>query len=288
MNKIKLSILFSYLVITISFAQNREWEDLSVFTVNTEYPHATFYPFQSEEESLKDDLTKNNLYKSLNGEWDFKLYQNIDQVPQDFFKNKSVIKKWNKIPVPANWQFHTDDFPVYTNIIYPYEINPPFMPKDYNPIGIYYKQFKLNSNWNSKEIFIHFGGVNSAFYLWINGNKVGYSEGSKTPAEFKITKYLKKGKNSIMVQVLRWSDGTYIEDQDFWRLSGIERDVYLYAQPKLAIRDFFVKTHPDHSKLLVVQDLHKKFDNQLPKILHLYPMHKLHIPIYYLGNRLQL
>ena len=280
MNKIKLSILFSYFVITISFAQNREWEDLSVFTLNTEYPHATFYPFQSEEESLKDDLTKNNLYKSLNGEWDFKLYQNIDQVPQDFFKNKSVIKKWNKIPVPANWQFHTDDFPVYTNIIYPYEINPPFMPKDYNPIGIYYKQFKLDSNWNSKEIFIHFGGVNSAFYLWINGKKVGYSEGSKTPAEFNITDFLKKGKNSIMVQVIRWSDGTYIEDQDFWRLSGIERDVYLYAQPKLAIRDFFVKTqlndNLDESSIEIEIDLknYSADNNNVKVVANLYDQYK--------------
>ncbi len=242
MHKIKLTCLFFLIGFLFSNGQKREWEDLSIFSLNTEEPHSTFYPFSSEKELLNRVLSNNDLHKSLNGEWDFKLYDKIDLVPNGFFKNKNVIKKWNKIPVPSNWQFHTKDFPVYTNIVYPYEIDPPFMPKDYNPIGIYHRQFKIDPKWRSKEIFIHFGGVNSAFYLWINGNKVGYSEGSKTPAEFKITKYLKKGKNSIMVQVIRWSDGTYIEDQDFWRLSGIERDVFLYAQPKQAIRDFFVKT----------------------------------------------
>ncbi|MDG1052788.1 MAG: glycoside hydrolase family 2 TIM barrel-domain containing protein, partial [Flavobacteriaceae bacterium] len=139
--------------------------------------------------------------------------------------------------------FHSEDFPVYTNIIYPYEINPPYMPKDYNPIGLYHREFRVKKDWVDKEVFIHFGAVNSAFYIWINGTKVGYSEGSKTPAEFNITKYLNKENNSIVLQVIRWSDGTYLEDQDFWRLSGIERDVFLYAQPKVALRDFFVKTN---------------------------------------------
>ena len=117
------------------------------------------------------------------------------------------------------------------------------MPKDYNPVGLYHKTFVINDDWSDKEVFVHFGGVNSAFYLWINGKKIGYSEGSKTPAEFNITNYINKGKNSMFLQVIRWSDGTYIEDQDFWRLSGIERDVFLYAQPKIAVRDIFVKTN---------------------------------------------
>jgi beta-galactosidase len=114
------------------------------------------------------------------------------------------------------------------------------MPKDYNPIGLYHREFRVKKDWVDKEVFIHFGAVNSAFYIWINGTKVGYSEGSKTPAEFNITKYLNKENNSIVLQVIRWSDGTYLEDQDFWRLSGIERDVFLYAQPKVAVRDFFI------------------------------------------------
>ena len=243
MKKIKLFFLLSVLGFTFLNAQNREWEDLSVFSINTEKPHATFYPFSNEQLVMENDLYNNVLYETLNGNWDFKLYRNIDSVPKNFYLKKSNIKKWDNIPVPANWQFHSEDFPVYTNIVYPYEINPPFMPKDYNPIGLYHRKFKISKEWNDKEVFIHFGAVNSAFYIWVNGVKVGYSEGSKTPAEFNITKYINSGKNTIMLQVIRWSDGTYLEDQDFWRLSGIERDVFLYAQPKVALRDFFVKTN---------------------------------------------
>jgi beta-galactosidase len=117
------------------------------------------------------------------------------------------------------------------------------MPKEYNPIGLYHRKFEIKKGWDDKEIFIHFGAVNSAFYIWINGTKVGYSEGSKTPSEFNLTNVLKQGENTIVLQVIRWSDGTYLEDQDFWRLSGIERDVFLYAQPKVALRDFFIKTN---------------------------------------------
>ena len=243
MKKFKLLVFLFLISSTIINSQYREWEDLSVFSINTEKSHATFYPFSSEKHLLENDFTNNELYKSLNGQWDFKLYRNIDSVPSNFFLKKSNVKRWGKIPVPADWQFHSEDFPVYSNIIYPYEINPPYMPKDYNPIGLYHRKFKISKDWNDKEVFIHFAGVNSAFYLWVNGVKVGYSEGSKTPAEFNITKHIKKGKNTLMLQVIRWSDGTYLEDQDFWRLSGIERDVFLYAQPKVAIRDFFVKTN---------------------------------------------
>ena len=243
MKKTKLFFLLSVLGFTFLNAQYREWEDLSVFSINTEKPHATFYPFSNEQLVMENDLNNNVLYETLNGEWDFKLYRNIDSVPKNFYLKKSNVKKWDNIPVPANWQFHSEDFPVYTNIIYPYEINPPFMPKDYNPIGLYHRKFEISKEWIDKEVFIHFGAVNSAFYIWINGVKVGYSEGSKTPAEFNITKYINSGTNTIMLQVIRWSDGTYLEDQDFWRLSGIERDVFLYAQPKVALRDFFVKTN---------------------------------------------
>ena len=242
----KKNILYTVLVFMYcSFvnSQNREWEDLSIFSINTEKPHATFYPFASEKLLLENNFKNNNLYNLLNGQWDFKLYINIDSVPKNFYKKKSNVKKWNIIPVPSNWQFHSKDFPVYSNIIYPYKINPPYMPKDYNPVGLYHKTFVINDDWSDKEVFVHFGGVNSAFYLWINGKKIGYSEGSKTPAEFNITNYINKGKNSMFLQVIRWSDGTYIEDQDFWRLSGIERDVFLYAQPKIAVRDIFVKTN---------------------------------------------
>ena len=226
---LKFFLIFS---IILSNAQYREWEDLSTFKINTEEPHSFYIP---------KDINGDSVTKSLNGTWSFKLFKNDELVPKEFYKIDFNKNDWQDIPVPSNWQFHTDDFPLYTNIVYPYEINPPFMPKEYNPIGLYHREFSIDENWNDKQIFIHFGAVKSAFYLWINGNFVGYSEGSKTPAEFDVTKYLNGNVNQITMKVIRWSDGTYIEDQDFWRLSGIERDVFLYAQPKLAIRDFFLK-----------------------------------------------
>ena len=207
---LKFFLIFS---IILSNAQYREWEDLSTFKINTEEPHSFYIP---------KDINGDSVTKSLNGIWSFKLFKNDELVPKEFYKIDFNKNDWQDIPVPSNWQFHSDDFPLYTNIIYPYEINPPFMPKEYNPIGLYHREFSIDENWNDKQIFIHFGAVKSAFYLWINGNFVGYSEGSKTPAEFDVTKYLNGNVNPITMKVIRWSDGTYIEDQDFWRLSGIE------------------------------------------------------------------
>ena len=235
--KIFLNIVVLFFI-TILHSQYREWEDLSIYKINTEDPHSFFIPYNKVGDSLS---------QSLNGTWDFKLYKNDDEVPERFYQKSFDKSDWVKIPVPSNWQFHTDDFPVYTNIIYPYEINPPFMPSDYNPVGLYKRNFTVKKEWRDYETFIHFGAVNSAFYIWVNEKFVGYSEGSKTPAEFNLTDFLGEGDNEIVLKVIRWSDGTYLEDQDFWRLSGIERDVFLYAQPKLAVRDYFLKTYLDES-----------------------------------------
>ena len=236
---------FLLLGVTLTAQTSKEWEDLSIYSVNTEAAHATFNLFSTTKEANEKNKEESSLYQSLNGVWSFNLAKNESELPKGFYEDSYDRSEWGTIPVPANWQFHSDDFLLYTNIIYPYEINPPFMPTDYNPIGCYYRVFEVAKELENKQLFVHFGAVNSAFYLWVNGEKVGYSEGSKTPAEFDLTKYVKEGKNSIALQVIRWSDGTYLEDQDFWRVSGIERDVYLYAQPKLALRDFFVKADLD-------------------------------------------
>ena len=241
----KKSFNFILLITFLSSLLNSQvpdWENLSVFKVNTTKPHAHFELYGSKIQKL--NKKKSNLEELLNGEWSFKLFKTPKETPLNFYKPNFDRSDWKKIPVPANWQFHSEDFPIYSNIIYPYEINPPFMPKDYNPVGCYFRTFSVSNKWDNHQIFLHFAGVNSAFYVWLNGKKVGYSEGSKTPAEFDITKYLKKGENELALQVIRWSDGTYLEDQDFWRLSGIERDVRLYASPKNAsIRDFTVQTN---------------------------------------------
>ncbi len=241
--------LFTFLFFSIYspiFSQERpEWEDLSVYTINTEPAHATFTPFMDESSALQSENSTSGLKMPLNGDWDFFLAKNMEEAPLDFFKKEYDRTSWKKIPVPSDWQFHTDDFPLYTNIVYPYPVDPPNVPHDYNPVGSYYRTFETPKDWENNQVFIHFAGVNSAFYLWINGKKVGYSEGSKTPAEFNVTEYLIEGENYVGVQVIRWSDGTYLEDQDFWRLSGIERDVFLYATPEVSIRDFFIKADLD-------------------------------------------
>ncbi|TRZ42306.1 beta-galactosidase [Robertkochia solimangrovi] len=218
--------------------QSPEYEDLKVFSVNTTKPHATFIPYSNAQNALK--VLASERYLLLNGEWDFKLSKNMEEAPEGFFDKTFDRSDWQKIPVPADWQFHTDDFPLYVNAGYPFDINPPYVPHDYNPTGNYYRTFQLPEGWDGEQLFLHFAGVNSAMYLWVNGQQVGYSEGSKTPMEFDVTPYITKGENSIAARVIRWSDGSYLEDQDFWRLSGIERDVYLYATPKMSLRDIIV------------------------------------------------
>jgi len=137
------------------------------------------------------------------------------------------------------------DKPVYTNVRYPFQADPPRVPHDDNPIGSYRRNFEIPSAWNGREIFLVFGGVDSAFYVWVNGEIVGYSQGSRLPAEFNVTSFVHPGGNMLAVQVYRWSDGSYLEDQDMWRLSGIYRDVYLFCTPKIHVRDFFVRTDLD-------------------------------------------
>jgi len=218
------------------------WQDLSVFKVNTEEPRATFVPYDSADKLSVDDYASSPHYKLLNGDWKFNWSANPSSVPVDFFKPEFDVSKWDELPVPANWQMHGYDYPIYTNIEYPFPKTPPFVPEDDNPTGAYRTNFTVPSDWDNQQVFLHFAGVNSGFYLYINGEEVGYSEGSKTAAEFNITRYLKTGENVLAAKVIRHTDGSYLEDQDFWRVSGIERDVYLHTAPNTHVRDFFAKT----------------------------------------------
>ncbi|MEW4923857.1 glycoside hydrolase family 2 TIM barrel-domain containing protein [Algibacter sp. 2305UL17-15] len=218
--------------------ENPEWENPEIFQINREEPRATFYVHASKEDALANaSWEKSSLYKSLNGTWDFYYAENPMLRPSDFYKEDFNLGGWDKINVPSNWEMEGFGIPIYTNITYVFPKNPPFIQHDLNNVGSYKRTFEVDNNWTEKEVFLHFEGVSGAMYVWLNGQKVGYSEGSKTPAEFNISKYIKKGKNDLAVQVLRWSDASYMEDQDFWRLSGIERDVYLYAQDKVSLND---------------------------------------------------
>jgi len=220
-----------------------DWENSRIFGINKEPAHATLIPFGSKK--LISRNTKDSPYsKSLNGIWKFNWVKIPSDRPKDFYKVDFDSSNWKEIDIPSNWQMRGYGIPIYTNVKYPYSVNTKDIPSidhNYNPVGSYLRIFNIPSNWKGREIFIHFGGVKSAFYIWINGNKVGYSQGSMTPAEFNITKFLKKENNILAVEVYRWSDGSYLEDQDMWRFSGIYRDVYLFSAPKVHIRDFFAR-----------------------------------------------
>lgn len=217
-----------------------EWENEAVFNINKENSHATFYSFPDRLEAQNLEPKESANYLSLNGLWKFNWSKYPEARPKEFYKIEFDDTPWKEIPVPSNWELQGYGIPIYVNIPYEWTKNPdpPFVRHDWNPVGSYRKYFSLPKDWENKEVFITFGAVKSAFYLWVNGQKVGYSQDSKLPAEFNISKFLKKGNNLIALEVYRWSDGSFLECQDFWRISGIERDVYLQARPKTFIRDF--------------------------------------------------
>lgn len=228
----------------------QEWNDNpGIFQVNREPAHATFIPFADVETALMRDRDNSPYFKLLNGQWKFFWSENPASRPVDFYKEDFDVSQWDEIPVPSCWQLQGYDYPIYTNVTYPWtgyeNPKPPKAPTVYNPVGSYRHTFTIPEDWDGREVFISFQGVESAFYLWVNGQEVGYSEDSFTPAEFNITEYLEQGENTIAVEVYRWSDGSWLEDQDFIRLSGIFRDVYLYSVPKVHIRDFKVETDLD-------------------------------------------
>lgn len=224
-------------------AQPNDWENPEKPFFNTVAPHAFFIPYPSEAAALKEEASP--FVFSLDGTWKFNIVKNPDERPMNFFEEGYDISKWKNIQVPANWQTEGFDTYIFTDVEYPIPVNPPFVPKDFNPVGSYKKTFDLPKNWKGKDVFFRAGAVNSFLYLWVNGRYVGFYKDSKTPAEFDITPYLKSGRNSIAMQVFRFSDGTYLEGQDMWKLSGIERSVYLIARPKTSVRDFFVRAGLD-------------------------------------------
>ena len=222
-----------------------DWENQAVSEINREAPHASLMPFDAAEKVIANNFSASPYYKSLNGQWKFNLVTKPADRPYWFFRKNYDDSEWKFIDVPSNWEMKGYDYPIYTNINYPHKATPPTIQEDYNPVGSYRMEFETPSSWKGKEIILHFGAVSSAMYVWVNGEKVGYSEDSKTPAEFNITKYLKGGKNLLAVQVFRWCDGSYLEDQDFWRMSGITRDVYLVARNSTHVFDFQVKSSLD-------------------------------------------
>ena len=243
---IKRFLILGHLVF-ISAQSIPDWENPAIFEINKEPARATFFPYENQELAHLDIMSQSQYFQLLNGDWKFNWVRSPEDRPIDFYDPNFDDDNWTDFPVPANWEINGFGIPIYVNI--PYEFtsapDPPDIPDGYNPVGSYRHRFNIPNDWLDRRIVLHFGAVKSAFYLWINGEKVGYSQGSKLPAEFDITDFVRSGENNLAMEVYRWSDGSFLECQDFWRISGIERDVYLVAEPKIRIGDFWVKTPLD-------------------------------------------
>ena len=230
-----------------SHARQVDWSNPEVIQRNTAAPRATFFSYPTIEAAETYDATASKHYLLLNGDWKFHWSPKPADRPLRFFERNYDDSDWDHITVPSNWEIQGFGTAIYSNVHYPFPKDEPNIAPDDNPVGSYRHSFELPNDWQRKQVFLNFDGVSSAFYLWVNGKQVGYSQGSRTPAEFNISRYIKPGKNLIAVEVYRWCDGSYLEDQDFWRLSGIFRNVYLQARPKTYLRDVRIVTDLDEA-----------------------------------------
>ena len=240
------------------------WEDETRFEENKEVGHATYLPYASEAEMTADAEyyrtpwvdSHSSRYLLLNGDWSFHFVPEPSQRPLNFYKEDFDVSGWETIPVPSNWEMQGYDRPIYANVEYPHANTPPYIDarkgfndggKNYgiNPVGSYVRFFDLPKGWESRRTFIHFGGIYSAALVYLNGEYVGYTQGANNVAEFDLTPYLRAGRNRLAVQVFRWSDGSYLECQDMFRMSGIFRDVCLYSTPKVSVRDHYITSRLD-------------------------------------------
>ncbi|MEX0273416.1 MAG: glycoside hydrolase family 2 TIM barrel-domain containing protein, partial [Flavobacteriaceae bacterium] len=272
-------------------------ENPSVISENKEDSHTAFFPYATEMEAMENNRETSSNFLGLDGIWKFQWAKHPGERPMGFFKEGYDIGKWDSIKVPANWEIEGHGIPIYVNHQYEFadfsapvspEIeyvepkyravpkNPGQIPHDYNPVGTYKREFHLANDWTKdKEVFLHIGAMKSGGFVWINEHYVGYSQGSKLPAEFNVTHYLRPGRNTIALQIYRWTDGSYLECQDFWRISGIERSVYLYAQPKAKIRDFDIVSVLDKGYVNGVLKVSVKFQNYTKKRQRMRLDHKL-------------
>ncbi|RJE73152.1 glycoside hydrolase [Reichenbachiella sp. MSK19-1] len=254
------AILLALCLGTGQLSAQNDWENELVFEKNKLPARVASYSYTSEADALASDRSKARM-QSLNGTWQFQFTPRSEDRPMDFMVADFAGAGWDSIEVPSNWELQGYGQPIYTNITYPFTPNildttltydwkgpqppiPPYIYRD-NPVGSYFRDFEVPADWTDQSVILHFGGVSSAFYVWVNGQQVGYSQGSRLAAEFDITDFLRKGKNRVAVQVFRWSDGSYLEDQDMWRLSGIHREVMLLAQPKVSLNDYYVRATLD-------------------------------------------
>lgn len=264
MRRFFAAVVLLFACVSVQAQDVPDWENPRVFNINKEPAHATFVPYADEASARRGVMAfapgaapapGSPFVISLNGRWKFNWVKEPSARPVDFYKPEFDVSAWKEIRVPANWEFEGYGTPIFLNIIYPFKRDAPKVmsepPKDWttyeerNSVGSYRRTFNVPAAWAGRETFLVLRGVNSACYVWVNGQKVGYSEDSRLPAEFNVTKYVRPGENTLAVEVYRFSDGSYLEDQDFWRLSGIFRDVELVARAPVHLRDFYARTHLD-------------------------------------------
>ena len=244
MKRFNLFLIISLACTTIQ-ANTPEWENPEIFAINKEATRATALPYSNEQQAIADIYSASPYYRLLDGTWKFNWQKKPADKPEGFYREGYDVSKWDNIPVPGNWELLGFGVPIYTNITYPHPKNPPYIAHDDNPVGCYVRDFEIPQSWDGRRVYLHFESGLAAMYIWINGQYAGYSEVTKSPAEFDITPYIRQGKNRVAIEGYRWSDGSYLEDQDFWRLSGFDRSIYLYSTDHVRIRDFFVKSDLD-------------------------------------------
>lgn len=240
-----LLLIGSYSIANVGVSPAAEWENPNVVSVNREPMRATFFNFESKELAVANNKNLSQYFQSLDGIWSFSYSKTPETRPANFYKSDFDVSNWKTINVPGMMQAQGYGQPFFNNIEYPFPANDPFIPHELNEVGSYRRDIEIPTTWSSRDTFLHIGAAGAAYYIWVNGEKVGYSEDSKLPSEFNITKHLKPGKNSISIEVYRFADGSYLEDQDFWRVSGIERSVYIYSEPKSRLQDYFAKASLD-------------------------------------------
>lgn len=225
------------------------WKDIQTTSVNTEAPRTSFMTYADRSQALIGKFENSSYYQLLNGIWKFYYAESYKELPADITDVSTNITDWHDIRVPGNWEIQGYGTAIYTNQCYEFQTSnpqPPLLPEQ-NPVGVYRREFTIPTDWDGRDVFLHIAGVKSGCYVYVNGEEVGYSEDSKNPAEYLINQFLRPGKNVLTLKIYRWSTGSYLECQDFWRISGIERDVFLYSQPKTSIKDFRVTSTLDDS-----------------------------------------
>ena len=228
----------------------QDWENPDINQINRLPMRSAYFPYETAELATKGKMENSSRFVSLNGDWKFKWVEKYKDRPENFYTTDFDDSKWVNFKVPADWALHGYGVPIYVNQPYEFSMHnptPPTIPGEINHTGSYRRIFTVPETWNGQQIYLHLDGIKSAGYVWINGKAVGYTEDSKLAAEFDVTSFVKPGVNQIAIQIIRWSDGSYLECQDFQRLAGIERDLYVYARPKVHLNDLNIKTPLDNS-----------------------------------------